>query len=86
MAASLVVQLIGQSFTSPANDEKATAFELYDAGLRQRLDLCVRDKQLIDCRQASAPAPAPAQPDEDDVEPEQRSPAAPAPAEAPPSE
>lgn len=39
MLAGVVCHLVSRSFRSTANDEAATAFETYDAGLRERLDL-----------------------------------------------
>lgn len=67
--AGAVLGLVGSSSHQTANDEAATAFELYDRGLRERLDICLQGNQLVDCRRvspggvaipaAAAPAAAP---------------------------
>jgi expansin (peptidoglycan-binding protein) len=46
----LVMHLAGMGYRSSANDEAATAFETYDAGLRERLSLCGHDGALGSCR------------------------------------
>jgi hypothetical protein len=64
-----------------AHDEKVSAFTTYEADLRTRLDVCVKDTEVVDCRVAReqgtpAPAaPAPAAP----AAPAPAAPAAPAP-------
>ena len=39
----------GQSAAHDANDEKSTAFETYDDGLKARLNLCPSNDRMTDC-------------------------------------
>ncbi len=47
--AGLGVGLVGSSHMAEAARERETAFELYNEGLAQRLDVCVDDDVLVPC-------------------------------------
>ncbi len=55
----LITGLIGGSYRRQANDDKATAFELYNKALAQRLDICADGKALVPCAQAGGSSAAP---------------------------
>jgi hypothetical protein len=47
----VIINLVGGSHRRQANDEKATAFELYNQALAQRLDICADGNALVPCAQ-----------------------------------
>jgi hypothetical protein len=47
---AMVPAILAGSFRRTANDEKATAFETYDAGLRRQLNLCERNQVVVPCQ------------------------------------
>ena len=76
--ASGILFFIGRSFRSDSHDEAATAFEMYDAGLRQHLGLCsAQDPKCLPIRsraQISDGVPRPTDGEPKPVEPQQDKP------------
>ena len=55
LLAGAVAMLAALAYSSSDQDARRTAFMTYDEGLRQRLDLCVRDRELDGCTPEEAP-------------------------------